>query len=89
MRTIRLTDGTEYAVTYCGTADGLLFFEIQDAEGGLLQAARPFGDPKLTETVVLEADELRPTAFRVFTRLMGVQRDRFRGYMTVNLAKEE
>ena len=89
MRTIRLTDGTEYAATYCGTADGMLFFEITDAEGGLLEAAQPFGDPRLTETVVFEADELQPAAFRGYTRLMGVQRDRFLGYMTVNLAKEE
>lgn len=88
MQTIKTLDGTTHNVDYCGAADGVLFFSLSDAEGGLLTVATPFSDPDVTGKITYQMDNLSPNVYEGYTVLMGAMKDRYTGHITIQLIKE-
>ncbi|MBQ9301297.1 MAG: hypothetical protein IJ214_12400 [Clostridia bacterium] len=94
MNRIRLNDGAEYPVYFCGESEGVLAF-LLPAGQTLRQIAEIFGGGENMERVVYllpnEAVPDVPTAVAAFdgyTRLIGITADRYNGRILVQLIKE-
>lgn len=86
MNAIRLNDGTEYPVVWCGAADGVLCAELKTPMT-VSFAAGIFGDSARTSGVTYLIGGTAAGSFAGYTTLLGVQRDRWNGRVTVQLEK--
>lgn len=94
MSVIRLNDGSECAVTYCGEAEGVVSFQTAEAMT-VLDAAERFAAPEVTGKIEYYLPAFSPRGAKVwvladeyegYTDLVGVLRDRSTGRVLVQLA---
>ena len=94
MNRIRLNDGSEYPVEYCGLSDNVVGFRIA-APGTIADLAPIFGDPEKTDKITyLLENTLVPdqpivaAVYEGYTRHIGLLIDRWNGRPMVQLTKE-
>lgn len=94
MNRIRLNDGTEYPVEFCGLSDNVVGFRIA-APGTIADLAPIFGDSKKTDKITYLLDNtlvpdqpIVAAVYEGYTRHIGLLIDRYNGHVTIQLQKE-
>lgn len=95
MNHIRMNDGTDYPVEFCGEDDGVCGFRLA-REGTAAEMAAAFGDPAVTETITyLMPNPMAPdqptvlAVYEGYTDLIGILIDRNSRRPLIQLQKEE
>lgn len=86
--TIRLNNGVTHSAIWCGASDGIFHAELNDVSD-IAAVASEFSVTEATERIV-EISDLAPSAQTVYegyTGLLGAQKDRYTGTITVTLEK--
>lgn len=86
MQTIKLKNDAVHQVTWCGSADGFLHFELTDVQS-VADAASEFNDAENTAQIVSLYDDEVIDTFDGFTELMMSKKDAYTGYITITLRK--
>ena len=87
MTKIRLNDGAEYDVIWCGLADGIWFSELADAAVTIPEAANVFSQSAATEKITRISDTGMENTYTGYTDLLCVEKDRYTGLITVRLQR--
>ena len=93
MNHIRMNDGTEYPVEFCGVDDGVCAFRLA-REGTAAEMAAAFGNPAVTETITyLMPNPMVPdqpivaAVHQGYTDLIGILIDRRGRHPLIQLQK--
>lgn len=73
MRTITLQNGTQFAVSQCGAADGFLWLTMEGYAGTFMDAALLFSDAAATGSIFHSYDGNDETTFVGYTELVRVE----------------
>lgn len=86
MYKVRLANGAEYPVHWCGGSGGSLSIALP--EGELPTLAQVFGDPEATKVIEFVSDH-NTTIYDNYTRLVALIDERWQGmYITITLRQE-
>ena len=87
MQTIKLKNDVVHPVTWCGEANGALYFELKDVTD-YETALHEFWNNDNTSVILYEGSETSKE-YAGYTLLIGLQLDYSTGYITVTMRKAE
>lgn len=94
MNTLRMNDGTEYSVEFCGLSDGVVSFRIAEPSEAET-VAHAFSNAEATQKMtylypnpLVPEEPIVAAVYEGYTRLIGVLIDRYNGTPLIQLVKE-
>ena len=88
MRKIKLADGSEYPVEYCGASGGLVSFSLEE-KMSIRECAEIFSDKTKTVKIDSYQDDILLESHEGYTHLICLIEDRFSHKIDVQIVKEE
>ena len=78
MYTIKLANGAEYPVKWCGMSSGILIAELMNNTMTMVEVATAFSDAEATATITYQYGEMTDV-YEGYTQLILVQDQRWQG----------
>lgn len=88
MYTIKLNNGAEYAIKWCGVSSGILISELMNSTMTMVEVATAFSDAEATGKITYQYGEMTDV-YEGYTQLILVQDQRWQsGGIMIQLRRE-